>query len=183
VAFGDHLSTDKNIDPPTAEIGEKPAICPLVSRGVSVHATDPGFRKKALYFRLHPLGAKAKRFEGGSITLGTHWRHSHSEAAQMAAEFLAGAMPSKTDSAIVAVGYMAAAAAKEKIGVTSSIDQQQSLLTSSQGIGQSLAQGNREHISLSLELHVDDGDLGQGTLIYSMWQSKQMELSLKSIMI
>jgi hypothetical protein len=78
---------------------------------------------------------------------------------------------------------MAAATAEEKIGVTSSIDQQQSLLTSSEGIGQGLAQGNGEHINLSLQLHVDDGDLGQGALIYSMWQAKQMELSLKSIMI
>ncbi len=183
MAFGDHLSPNKNIGPPPAEIREKPAICPLVSRGVSVHATNPGFRKKPLYFRLHPLGAKAKRFEGSSITLGTHWGYSHCKAAQMAAEFLASSMPGKTYSAIVAVGDMAAAAAKEKIGVTSSIDQQQSLLTSSESIGQCLAQGNREHISLSLELHVDDGDLGQGTLIYSMWQGKQMEFSLKSIMI
>jgi hypothetical protein len=101
----------------------------------------------------------------------------------MAAEFLAGPMPSKTHSAIVAVGDMAAAAAEDKISVTASIDQQQSLLVSSEGIGQGLAQGNREHISLSLKLHVNDGDLWQGTLIYSMWQGKQMELSLKSIMI
>jgi hypothetical protein len=101
----------------------------------------------------------------------------------MAAEFLAGLMPSKTHSAIVAVGDMAAAATEEKIGVPSSIDQQQGLLTSSKGIGQGLAQGNREHIDLSLKFHVDDGDLGQGTLIDSMWQGKQMKLSLKSIMI
>jgi hypothetical protein len=78
---------------------------------------------------------------------------------------------------------MAAAAAEEKIGVTASIDEQQSLLTSSKGIGQGLAQGNRKHINLSLKLHVDDGDLGQGTLIDSMWQGKQMELALKSIVI
>jgi hypothetical protein len=101
----------------------------------------------------------------------------------MAAEFFAGLMPSKTHSAIVAVGDMAAAAAEEKIGVPSSINQQQGLLTSSKGIGQGLAQGNREHINLSLKFHVDDGDLGQGTLIDSMWQGKQMKLSLKSIMI
>jgi hypothetical protein len=101
----------------------------------------------------------------------------------MATEFLAGPVPSKTHSAIVTLGYMAAAAAEEKIGVTSSIDEQQSLLTSSEGISQGLAQGNREYINLSLKLHVDDGDLGQGTLIYSMRQGKQMELSFKSIMI
>jgi hypothetical protein len=126
---------------------------------------------------------RASGKKGSSITLGTHWGHSHSKAAQVAAEFLAGPMPSKTHSAIVAVGNMTAAAAEEKIGVTASIDEQQSLLTSSKGIGQGLAQGNREHINLSLKLHVDDGDLGQGTLIDSMWQGKQTEFSLKSIMI
>jgi hypothetical protein len=183
MAFGDHLSTNQNIGPPTAEIREKLAICPLAPRCVSVHAADLGFRKKTLYFRLHPLGAKAKRFEGSSIALGTHWGYRHSKAAQMATEFLAGPVPSKTHSAIVALGDMAAAAAEEKIGVTASIDEQQSLLPSSKGIGQGLAQGNREYINLSLKLHVDDGDLGQGTLIYSMRQGKQMELSLKSIMI
>jgi hypothetical protein len=78
---------------------------------------------------------------------------------------------------------MAAAAAEEKIGVTASIDEQQSLLTSRKGIGQGLAQGNREQISLSLKLHIDDGDLGQRALIDSMWQRKQTEFSLKSIMI
>jgi len=81
------------------------------------------------------------------------------------------------------MGDMAAAAAEEKIGVTASIDEQQSLLTSSKSIGQGLAQGNGEHINLSLELHVDDGDLGQRTLIDSIWQGKQMKLSLKSIVI
>jgi hypothetical protein len=101
----------------------------------------------------------------------------------VAAEFLAGLMPSKTHSAIVTVGNMAAATAEEKIGVTASIDEQESLLTSSKGIGQGLAQGNREHINLSLKLHVDDGDLGQGTLIDSIWQGKQTEFSLKSIVI
>jgi hypothetical protein len=183
VALGDHLSTNKNIGPPTAEIREKLAICPFAPGCVSVHTADPGFRKKTLYFRLHPLGSKAKGFEGSSITLGTHWGHSHSKAAQVAAEFFAGPMPGETHSAIVAVGNMAAATAEDKVGITASIDEQQGLLTSRKGFGQGLAQGNREYINLSLKFHVDDGDLGQGTLIDSLWQGKQMELSLKSIVI
>ena len=80
VAFGYHLSTNKNVGLTTPETSQKLSVGLLAPRSVSVHTTDPGLRKKTFHFRLHPLGAKAKGLECSSITLGARWGGCHGQA-------------------------------------------------------------------------------------------------------
>jgi hypothetical protein len=98
-------------------------------------------------------------------------------------KFLPSPVPGKTEITITAAAYMAAISTKEKIGITTPVDEQESLLASRECICQCLAQGMGYEIFPSLVSHIYDAYLGQRSVVNAVRKIEQMKFTLQGIVI